>query len=137
MMQVFDTPTKAPAGASDGHPAMQAVPYFSGTTNPRHLRALEALERGPVHRQVIDLIAGGSNAPELVAELRRRGLEIPCQRVKVRSIDGRSTRCGLYVLSDCDRDALARWRDDAQPPRVDSTPGAGLVRLLKLFGLAP
>lgn len=112
------------------------MPYFAGTANPRHLRALEALERGPVYREALDLLAGASNVPELVAELRRRGLEIPCRRVKVRSIDGSTTRCGLYALSDRDRDALARWRDDAQPPRVDSTPGAGILRLLSLLGLA-
>jgi hypothetical protein len=110
------------------------VPFFSGTSNPRHLRALEALERGPVLREALDLISGASNGPELVAELRRRGLDVPCLRVRVRSIDGRSTRCGLYALSDRDRDALVRWKDDAKPPRVDSTPGAGILRLLALVG---
>lgn len=131
-MPTHNTPAMAPAGAL----AAQAVPYFRGTSNPRHLRALEALERGPVYRDALDVIAGASNGPELVAELRRRGLDVPCLRVKVRSIDGRSTRCGLYVLSDRDRDAMARWRDDAQPQRVDSAPGAGLARLLSLLGLA-
>ena len=134
-MQVFDTSTEALAGAPNGQPATQAVPHFAGTTNPRHLRALEALDRGPVHREAVDLISGASNGPELVAELRRRGLEIPCQRVKLSDLDGLTTRGGRYYLTERDRDALVRWHDEAQPQRVDSTPRAGLVRLLSLLGL--
>ncbi|MBV5294930.1 MAG: hypothetical protein JZU58_21540 [Curvibacter lanceolatus] len=114
---------------------MQVAPYFSGTTNPRHLRALEALERGPVLREALDLLVGAANGPELVAELRRRGLEIPCQRVKLSDLDGLTTRGGRYYLTARDSEALARWRDDAKPRRVDSTPGAGLVRLLHLLGV--
>lgn len=128
--------TTALAGAPNGQPAMQAVPYFSGTTNPRHLRALEALDRGPVHREAIDLISGCSNGPEMVAELRRRGLEIPCRRVTLRDLDGLTTRGGRYYLTERDRDALVRWQDDAKPPRVDTNPGAGLLRLVALLGLA-
>jgi hypothetical protein len=47
---------------------------FTGTDNPRHLRAITVLIRRPVSRQELDSVAGASNSPELVAELRRRGL---------------------------------------------------------------
>ncbi len=45
---------------------------FTGTDNPRHLRAIAALLRRPMPRESLDREAGASNAPELVAELRRR-----------------------------------------------------------------
>ena len=51
------------------------------TDNPRHCRALALLLQRPAKREEIDSRAGCSNAPELIAELRRRGLEVPCERV--------------------------------------------------------
>ena len=51
------------------------------TDNPRHCRALALLLQRPAKREEIDSRAGCSNAPELVAELRRRGLDVPCERV--------------------------------------------------------
>lgn len=51
---------------------------FLGTTNKRHLRVLAVLLVRRLFREELDKIAGCSNGPELVAELRRRGLEIPC-----------------------------------------------------------
>jgi len=61
---------------------------FSGTTNPRHLRAIAALLRRPMPREHLDREAGCSNGPDLVLELRRRGLSIPCKRVTVFDRDG-------------------------------------------------
>lgn len=51
---------------------------FLGTHNKRHLRVLAVLLVRRLFREELDKIAGCSNGPELVAELRRRGLEIPC-----------------------------------------------------------
>ena len=42
---------------------------FTGTDNPRHLRAIAALLRRPLPRENLDTVAGCSNGPELVAEL--------------------------------------------------------------------
>ena len=55
---------------------------FTGTDNPRHLRAIDALMTRPTPREQLDKTAGCSNGPELVAELRRRGLSLPCKRIK-------------------------------------------------------
>jgi hypothetical protein len=55
---------------------------FSGTDNPRHLRVLQAVTVRPVPREEIDRLAGCANGPDLVAELRRRGLDFPCTRTK-------------------------------------------------------
>ena len=55
---------------------------FLGTDNPRHLRVIQAVTVRPIPREELDRVAGCSNGPELVAELRRRGLEMPCTRTK-------------------------------------------------------
>ena len=51
---------------------------------PRELRAINALMQHPMPREKLDREAGCSNSPELVSNLRRKGLEIPCERVKDR-----------------------------------------------------
>ena len=79
------------------------------TDNPRHQRVLALLLQRPAKREEIDSRAGCSNAPELVAELRRRGLEVPCERVPALDRDGRPCRPGVYHLSASDRRKVARW----------------------------
>lgn len=91
-------------------PASASLGRFYGTSNPRHLRVLEALTAGPVMREQLDRIAGASNGPELVSELRRLGLEVPCRRISRRDRDGRACRPGRYSLSATDRQKLHRWR---------------------------
>lgn len=78
------------------------------TDNPRHLRALALLLQRPARREELDARAGCSNAPELVAELRRRGLEAPCERVPAFDRDGRPCRPGVYHLTGKDRRKV--WR---------------------------
>lgn len=82
---------------------------FSGTDNPRHLRVIHSSLVRPRKREEIDRIAGASNGPELVAELRRRGLEFPCDRVPAIDRDGYPIRYGVYHLTDTDRRKLAAW----------------------------
>lgn len=79
------------------------------TENPRHLRAIDALQKRPMPREHLDRAAGCSNGPELVAELRRRGLEVPCPRVPDLDRDGKPIRRGVYFLTDKDRRKIARW----------------------------
>ena len=82
---------------------------FTGTDNPRHLRAIAALLRRPMPRENLDTEAGCSNGPELVAELRRRGLEVPCKRINFVDRDGFICRPGVYLLTDADRRKLHQW----------------------------
>lgn len=82
---------------------------FIGTDNPRHLRVITALFTRPRKREDIDRTAGASNGPELIAELRRRGLTIPCQRVPAIDRDGYAIRFGVYSLDDADRRKLSVW----------------------------
>jgi hypothetical protein len=101
---------------------------FAGTDNPRHLRAIHALNTRPMPREHLDRAAGCSNGPELVAELRRRGLEVPCQRVSDTDRDGLPIRRGVYHFTEKDRRKLATWRRLRQKGGIDLTL-AGLLTL--------
>lgn len=82
---------------------------FTGTDNPRHLRVIFAAMARSRKREEVDRIAGCSNAPELVAELRRRGLDFPCDRVPAIDRDGYPIRYGVYHLTDSDRRKVNKW----------------------------
>lgn len=83
---------------------------FIGTTNPRHHRAIGALLVSPVPRETLDSRVGCTNSPELVAELRRRGLAVPCVKVPTIDRDGKTCRRGIYSLTNSDRAAIRRWQ---------------------------
>ena len=87
---------------------------FSGTDNPRQLRALNVLLRRPVPREQLDSLAGASNSPELVADLRRRGLEVPCERIRFIDRDGFACRPGVYSLTTADRRMVYAWLAERQ-----------------------
>jgi len=82
---------------------------FSGTDNPRHLRVIHALMTRPRKREEIDRIAGASNGPELMAELRRRGLRARCRRTPGIDRDGYPIKFGIYEFDDDDRRAVNSW----------------------------
>ena len=98
--------TPRPAKAEQSAPSKRK---FTGTDNARHLRALAALLRRPMPRESLDKEAGCSNGPELVAELRRRGLDVPCHRINFIDRDGFTCRPGVYLLTDADRRKLYDW----------------------------
>ena len=83
---------------------------FTGTDNPRHFRVIHAALVRPRKREDVDSIAGCSNAPELIAELRRRGLDFPCDRVPAIDRDGYPIKFGVYSLTERDRRKLAAWQ---------------------------
>lgn len=94
-------------GTKDNTP--KTVGTFAGTDNPRYLRVLQVLLTRPRTREELDRIAGASNSPELIAELRRKGLCIPCHRTPGVDRDGRAIKFGTYWLTDADRRALYSW----------------------------
>lgn len=87
---------------------------FTGTDNPRHLRAIAALLRRPMPRESLDHEAGCSNTPELVAELRRRGLTVPCERIRFIDRDGYACRPGVYSFTIADRRKVYQWQAKRQ-----------------------
>ena len=86
-----------------------ALARFTGTDNPRHLRTIQALMTRPITREHLDQIAGCSNGPELIAELRRRGLEVPCARTKKKDRDLFDCWPGVYHFTQRDRRRVYRW----------------------------
>jgi hypothetical protein len=97
---------------------IRCIAKFSGTDNARHLRVLRALLRNPagLKRERVDRIAGCSNSPELVAELRRRGLgvdlhitDLPCYRIPELDRDNETVWPGVYRLTACVRKAVLAW----------------------------
>jgi hypothetical protein len=92
------------------------------TDNPRHLRALGALMRGPLTRNMLDEVSGAANSPDMVQELRRRGLAIPCKRVDALDRDGRPCKPGVYHLTVSDRRLITRFVKQRAtiPPVTDS-----------------
>jgi hypothetical protein len=75
----------------------------------RQGRAVAALLRGAVMREGVDKIAGCSNGPALIKELRGLGLVLPCERVRATDRDGKPCRPGRYSLTDEDRETLRGW----------------------------
>ena len=59
---------KPPTVAADKGLSKTHAAKFTGTDNPRHLRAIAAVLRRPMPREALDKEAGCSNAPELVAD---------------------------------------------------------------------
>ena len=94
---------------------------FAGTDNPRHLRVLHAALRRSLPREQVDSEAGCSNGPELVAELRRRGLEFPCVRIDAYDRDGLPCRPGVYHLTSTDRRKIYRWLASRESGAIDTT----------------
>jgi hypothetical protein len=82
---------------------------FSGTDNPRHLRAIHALLTRPMPREHLDRHVGCSNSPDVIAELRRRGLDVPCERVPDTDRDGKLIKRGVYHFIAQDRSKISRW----------------------------
>lgn len=96
-------------GTPKEEPSAPNRPKFTGTDNLRHLRAINVLLHRPVPREQLDSVAGASNSPELVAELRRRGLDVPCERIKFIDRDGYTCRPGVYSLTISDRRKIYAW----------------------------
>jgi hypothetical protein len=91
----------------------KATATFLGTDNPRYLRALQALLTRPIPREQLDRVAGCSNGPSLIAELRALGLPapecLPCERVPCFDRDGEEVRRGVYSLTPVGRRRVHAW----------------------------
>ena len=102
-------PSKAETSAREqGDSSSSAA--FLGTDNPRHLRVIQALLTRPLPREQVDSVAGCSNGPDLIAELRRRGLDAPCERTKKKDRDMFDCWPGVYHLTQRDRRRISMWK---------------------------
>ncbi|MCL4635225.1 hypothetical protein [Burkholderia sp.] len=84
---------------------------FTKIHSPRQVRALRALLASPagLAREALDRVAGCSNGPALIADLRAKGLEVPCFMRTVHDRDGKEVEAGVYVLTELDRNKVGRW----------------------------
>ena len=92
------------------HGDSKSTASFLGTDNPRHLRVIQAVTVRPIPREHVDSVAGCSNGPDLIAELRRRGLQMPCTRTKRKDRDLFDCWPGVYHLTEQDRRKLNAWK---------------------------
>ncbi len=77
--------------------------------SPREKRATNALLNMPIIRENLDIIAGCSNGPELVAGLRRNGLSVPCKRMERYDKDGNACCPGQYSFTQEDKQIARDW----------------------------
>ena len=93
-------------------PASKPACKLTFSKNPRQLRVIHALLAGPLTREQLDRVAGSSNGPALIAELRDSGLGkegLPCTLIPDRDRDGVLIRRGVYHLSTLGRSAVYEW----------------------------
>lgn len=77
-------------------------PLPSRRVTPRQARVILALLQQPagIFREDIDRIAGASNGPEIISQLRHEwGIEIETERVERTDRDGRACKPGKYRLA--------------------------------------
>jgi hypothetical protein len=106
-------------GATETTPDSTTPTKFAGTDNPRHLRAIHALNTRPMPREHLDRHVGCSNSPDLIATLRRLGLEVLCERVPDTDRDGKQIKRGVYHFTEQDRRKLSTWKRLRQKGSVD------------------
>ena len=80
----------------------------------RQKRAIRLLRSGPVMRRDLDRLAGCSNGPDLIFQLRQMKLGIFCKRVSVLDRDGKFRKSGRYEFAPGALDTLQAlgWADD-------------------------
>lgn len=106
-MKTPELPNENPSAKSKRH--SNKPTYFLGTENPRHLRAIMALLVRPRPREDIDRIAGCSNGPALMSDLRKLGLKAPCPRTPCIDRDGFEVKRGIYFFDDHDKRLIRAW----------------------------
>jgi hypothetical protein len=74
-------------------------PRFADGLSMRQRAALLALTGGPVLREAMDRATGSSNGPDIVSQLRGKGVDIECVRVEATDKWGEPSRPGLYRLT--------------------------------------
>ena len=91
---------------------------FIGTSNPRHLRTISALLTRPRRREDVDSIAGASNGPMLISDIRDlffpvkddRDYYIGCDRIRFIDRDGRPCNPGIYSLTPAGKRLIRDWQ---------------------------
>ena len=83
---------------------------FKRPYSPRQLRVINALLIKPLSREEVDRIAGASNGPAIISQIRINGLNIVCEMVSHIDRDGRSGKHGVYHLPPTQRTKFLHWQ---------------------------
>ena len=75
----------------------------------RQIRAVVRLVKGAVDREELDRVSGSTNSPDIVRQLRRKGIGINMQRIDALDRDGRDCWFGRYSLTESGRRAVQQW----------------------------
>lgn len=109
-MKKAPAPTKTQGAFKHNEPPKSSKPaHFLGTENPRHLRVIMALLVRPRPREEIDRIAGASNGPALMSDMRDLGLDTPCSKTPCIDRDGFEVKRGIYHFTDQDKRLVRAW----------------------------
>jgi len=76
---------------------------------PRQKRALWGLWNRSLMRGELNRVAGASNGPQVIFELRGKGIDIHCEKVEVVDRDGKPCLAGKYTLTNAGRATLRSW----------------------------
>ncbi len=77
---------------------------------PRQARVCEAFaKRCKLWREEVDRIAGASNGPEVMRQLKKKGLTWQCDRVKKIDRDGNPCEPGIYSIVGDGWETLNTW----------------------------
>jgi hypothetical protein len=102
---------KTPEPSKENPSAPNSANFKTNKLTPRQSRTIAALMAKPpgwISREQIDRIAGASNGPQIIHELRRKiGADgIDTKRVHAIDRDGRPCRPGFFRLSDKGRERI-------------------------------
>lgn len=102
---------------------------------PRQRRTLLALLERRCTREDVDRIAGASNGPDVVRQLRQRhGLNILCSRRASHDRGGRKIEIGIYHLAPTDSAAARRLIGEGDTSRLPITAEPGYLAALAVIG---
>jgi len=107
------TPIAVETTTSAPNSAIVSAPNSTCKMSLRQWRALHALQAGGwVTREAMDKIAGSSNSPDVIQQLRRKlGRDaIECERFEATDRDGHLCRPGRYRLTEKGRTQVAMLR---------------------------
>lgn len=77
---------------------------------PRQRRLCEEFATGrKLWREDVDRIAGASNGPNVMSQLKRKGLKWQCDHIKKIDCDGEPCEPGLYSIVGSGWETLRAW----------------------------
>lgn len=97
-MKELSPTTQTNSDYAEGKSPSQGKSSTITIRSPRQYRALKALKAGKVSRESMDRVTHSSNGPEIIRQLRNKGVAIVCDQITVTDYDGEPSRPGIYWL---------------------------------------